>query len=130
MRQFIQLFFWRLLAIISLLLGLIGMLLPVVPTVPFIIVSAWAGGKGWPALERWLLAQPHLGPAIIQWRLYGIVPRKAKYLAIGMMLVSAILLQFTMAMQWLKLTVPLIMLIVATWLWLRPEQKPEERIND
>jgi uncharacterized protein len=130
MKYLLQLFFWRLLAIISLLLGVIGMLLPVVPTVPFLIVSAWAGGKGWPALERWLLAQPHLGPAIIQWRLYGIVPKRAKYLAIGMMLLSAIMLQFTTLMLWLKLTVPLIMLIVAVWLWLRPEQKPQEKTDD
>ena len=126
MLRFMGVFFWRLLAIISLLLGLIGMLLPVMPTVPFILLSAWAGGKGWPALERWLLAQPHLGPAIIKWRQYGIVPRKAKYLSIGMMSISGIVLQFSAAIFWVKMAVPLIMLTVAIWIWLRPEQIPEQ----
>ncbi|RVT47504.1 DUF454 domain-containing protein [Rheinheimera sediminis] len=113
--------FWRLLACISLLLGLIGVVLPGLPTVPFLLVSAWSAGKGWPRLELWLLAHPSFGPPLKRWREQGAVPRKAKYMAILMMTSSVVLLQFSAAPFWLKLTLPAFLCGVAIWLWRRPE---------
>lgn len=112
---------WRTGAIIALGLGLAGLAVPVVPTVPFLLVSAWAAGKGWPALERWLLAHRTYGPHIRRWRERGAVPRSAKMLATLMMIASAAGLQFTDLEQWVKIAVPLTMLGVAVWLWRRPE---------
>ena len=121
MLQSTRVLLWRAGAIVSLALGLMGLAVPVVPTVPFLIVAAWAAGKGWPALERWLLAHPTYGPHIRNWRERGAVPRKAKLLAITMMSVSGVGLQFTEAALWLKIAAPALMLAVAIWLWLRPE---------
>jgi uncharacterized membrane protein YbaN (DUF454 family) len=112
---------WRIVAVLALVLGIIGLALPVIPTVPFLILAAFAGGKGWPALERWLLAHPTFGPHIRQWREHGAVPRRAKVIATLMMLVSGVGLQFTDLAQWLTITVALVMLCVAVWLWSRPE---------
>ena len=112
---------WRALAVVSLLLGLIGIPLPGLPTVPFVLLSAWAAGKGWPALEQRLLTHPKYGPALVQWRSHGIVSRRAKLLASVMMLASAIALQFSAAPFWLKLLLPLFLSAVAVWLWRRPE---------
>lgn len=113
---------WRLLAILCMALGLLGILLPGLPTVPFLLAAAWAGGRGWPALERWLLAHPRYGEPIRQWRHGGIVSRRAKWAASGMMAVSAIVLLFTGAPVGVKVAVPLFMAIVAAWLWCRPER--------
>lgn len=112
---------WRLLAICALLLGLLGIPLPGLPTVPFLLLSAWAAGKGWPALELWLLQHPRYGPPIVAWRQHGAVSRRAKWLASLMMTGSVLLLWFSAAPMLLKITLPLFLLAVATWLWLRPE---------
>jgi uncharacterized membrane protein YbaN (DUF454 family) len=120
-----QTLLWRLGAILALGLGLAGLAVPVLPTVPFLIVAAWAGEKGWPALERWLLVHPIYGPHIRNWRECGAVPRKAKLLASVMMLTSGVGLQFTDLALWVRVTVPAVMLTVAIWLWLRPEPHPE-----
>ncbi|MBU1308974.1 MAG: YbaN family protein [Gammaproteobacteria bacterium] len=129
-----RILFWRTLAVVSLLLGLIGIPLPVLPTVPFILLSAWAAGKGWPALEQRLLAHPQLGPPILAWRRYGVVPRRAKYLAGGMMLLSALLLQLSAAPLILKLLLPCTLLLIAVWLWRRPEHftpaSPQDNSHD
>lgn len=112
---------WRALALLSVALGLIGIVLPGLPTVPFLLLAAWAGGKGWPALEAWLLNHPRHGPAIRRWRVRGAVPRRAKWAATGMMGLSATALAVSPAPLAVKLAVPAFMAAVALWLWTRPE---------
>jgi uncharacterized protein len=116
-----QILIWRLIAVVSLALGVAGLAVPVVPTVPFLLIAAWAGGKGWPALESWLLAHPLYGSHIRNWRELGAVPREAKLLASLMMLASCIGLQFTPTPPWLRIGVPMLLFAVAVWLWTRPE---------
>lgn len=119
--RLLKLLLWRTLALLSLVLGIVGAFLPVLPTVPFVLLAAWAGGKGWPALEQWLLAHPRLGPPIHRWRAHGAVPRRAKWAASGMMSLSAVGLWLAAVPLWLKIAVPALMAGVATWLWRRPE---------
>jgi uncharacterized membrane protein YbaN (DUF454 family) len=116
-----RLLLWRTLAGVSLLLGLVGVVLPVLPTVPFLLLAAWAGGRGWPSLEARLLAHPRHGPVIRQWRERGAVPRRAKWLATVMMLGSAVLLWWSPVAPWVRGGVYLVLLGVALWLWRRPE---------
>ena len=126
----VRVVFWRILAICSLVLGLIGIPLPVLPTVPFILLSAWSAGKRWPALEQYLLAHSSLGPPILAWRQQGVVPRRAKYLASGMMLLSVLFLQLSAAPLLLKILLPCLLLLVALWLWRRPEQVNQDMQDD
>ena len=115
-----QVLLWRITAILAVTLGVIGIALPILPTVPFLILAAFAGGKGWPALERWLLEHRIYGPHIRTWRERGAIPRNAKILATLMMLISAIGLQFTSVPLAVRAGVPAVMAIVAIWLWTRP----------
>lgn len=117
---------WRLLAAVSVLLGVIGAFLPVLPTVPFLLLAAWAAGRGWPELEARLLAHPKYGPHIIHWREHGAVPRRAKWLASVMMLFSATTLWFSPVPTWLRGSVWLILIVVAGWLWTRPEPASDD----
>jgi uncharacterized protein len=112
---------WRTLAALSVCLAIIGAVLPVLPTVPFLILAAWAGGKGWPALETWLLNHAHFGPGIRRWRERGAVPRRAKWLATVMMIASAVMLALSTAPLAVKIGVPSVMAAVGLWLWRRPE---------
>ena len=112
---------WRALAIACVALALLGTVLPVLPTVPFLLVAAWAGSRGWPRLETWLLEHPKHGPAIRRWRDHGAVPRRAKWFATATMLLSAAILALSGAPPWVKVAVPGLMASVAAWLWMRPE---------
>ncbi|MBY6064593.1 YbaN family protein [Pseudidiomarina sediminum] len=122
MTVLLRILLWRILAIVAVLLGLIGLLLPIMPTVPFLLVAAWAGGKGWPVLEAKLLAHPKYGPQIIAWRQHGVVKRRPKVIASVMMAGSATMLSFSPVPLMIKFAVIGIMFTVAVWLWLRPEQ--------
>ena len=112
---------WKSLALICLALATVGIVLPGLPTVPFLIAAAWAGGKGWPRFEQWLLEHPRHGPTIRRWRDHRAVPRRAKILAVCMMFLSATILILSPAALWLKITVPAVMLLVGIWLWNHPD---------
>lgn len=112
---------WRALALVSTALGIAGVFLPILPTTPFLLVAAWAAGKGWPQFEAWLLSHPRLGPPIRRWRDHRAVPRSAKWAAVASMLLSAALLWWSAASLAIQLGVTLFLLAVAAWLWRRPE---------
>lgn len=112
---------WRALALVCVALGVLGLFLPVLPTTPFLLVAAWAAGRGWPQFEAWLLAHPRLGPPIRRWRDHRAVPRRAKWAASLTMAASIGLIAVSSAPQPVKWLVPLFLLAVALWLWRRPE---------
>jgi uncharacterized membrane protein YbaN (DUF454 family) len=113
---------WRALAVFSIVLAVIGAVLPVMPTVPFLLMAAWAAGKGWPALEAWMLGHRSMGPVIRRWRTRRAVPRRAKWLATGMMSCSALFMQFSPLPPAVRLGVPAVMALVLLWLWRQPDQ--------
>ena len=113
--------FWRSLVVIFITLGIIGAILPGMPTTVFLILAAWAASKGWPQMDAWLLNHPKYGATLRNWREYGTVPRKAKWIASIMMLISGVLMLFTNAPILVKVFTDVTMLIVAIWLLSRPE---------
>ncbi|MGQ9373030.1 YbaN family protein [Acinetobacter tandoii] len=118
--------FWRSLVVLFVILGFIGAVLPGMPTTVFLILAAWAASKGWPQVDDWLLNHPKHGVTLRAWRENGTVPRKAKWIASIMMLFSGVLMLFTTAPFAVKVFTDLTMLIVAIWLWLRPESVSSE----
>ncbi len=112
---------WRALALACVALGAIGAVLPGLPTVPFLLLAAWAAGKGWPALEEKLLNHPRYGATLRRWRERGAISRKAKWAATLMMSASAVIIVASEAPIHAKLGVPLVMAAVAVWMWRRPE---------
>lgn len=113
--------FWWLVAYVALGLGLLGVVLPVLPTVPFILLAAFAAARGSSSLHTRLLQHPTLGPMITDWQEHGAVSRRAKWLATTMMTLCAVLLFVVTSQLWIPIAVAAVMATVGTWLWLRPE---------
>jgi uncharacterized membrane protein YbaN (DUF454 family) len=110
------------LAVLSLILGVVGVFLPVLPTVPFLLLAAWAAGHSSPRLSHWLESHPRLGPPITDWRRGGVVSRRAKWTATVVMSASAITTLLLLRAHWAALATVAVMACVLVWLWLRPEQ--------
>lgn len=79
---------FRMLAYTSIALAAIGVVLPLVPTTPFVLLAAWSASKGSPAFAAWLENHQTFGPAIDNWRRRRAIPAKGKWLACAMLCVS------------------------------------------
>lgn len=75
--------------VLALLLGLIGIILPGLPTTPFILLAAYCFAKGSQRLHRRLLSNPWCGALIRDWEQHRSLPLRLKYLAIGLMLLMS-----------------------------------------
>ena len=109
---------WWLLAWASLGLGLLGVALPGLPTVPFILLSAYAAARGSKRLHGWLLAHRQFGPMIRDWQRHGAVSRRAKRFAVAAMAGGTA--SAAMA-DWMAAVGIGVMAVVGAWLWMRPE---------
>lgn len=112
--------FYLLLAGGSLLAGILGMVLPLLPATPFLLLAAWAGGRGSPRFQRWLWHHPYLGPPIVAWHREGAVPRSAKVIATVMLIVSWLWMAL-LAMPIQGLIIAAVgFCAIAVFLWTRP----------
>jgi uncharacterized protein len=114
------------LALVFLLLGVIGIFLPVLPTTPFILLSAWAAARGSPRLLAWLENHTSFGPMIKDWRRGGVVRRRAKWIATAFMGASAVYLLVSLGPRWVTLLACVCMAVTLLWLWRRPEHFTDE----
>ncbi len=113
------------LALLFLVLGIVGAFLPVLPTTPFILLSAWAAARSSPRLLGWLENHTAFGPMIRDWRRGGVVSRKAKWMSSGFMAASAAWLLWSSHPRWAAWAAMACMGGVAVWLWRRPERAAE-----
>jgi uncharacterized membrane protein YbaN (DUF454 family) len=111
---------WLVAGAAALALGLVGVFVPVLPTVPFVLLAAMCFSHGCARCERWLLEHPRLGPPLRAWREQHAVSRRAKWLATLSMAVGSALAWWLLD-GWPRWLPALACVAVAGWLWWLPE---------
>ena len=110
---------WVMAGLLSLSIGVIGVVLPVLPTTPFVLLAAFCFSRGSARFERWLLDHRLLGPIVRDWREHRAVPLPAKRLAYVMMAASSVAAAFMLPLPWAG--VPAACCAAgAFWLWRLP----------
>lgn len=97
------------------------MFLPVLPTVPFLLLAAWFAARGSDRLHGWLYAHPHLGKLLIDWERQGAVSRTSKVLAVLMLIASWVVIYFRVDNVWWLVGIAVFFVAIATFLISRPE---------
>lgn len=68
---------------VSLFLGILGIFLPLLPTVPFLLLTAYCFARSSDRLYRWLMQHKTFGSYIYHYQTYRAITRKTKVLAIS-----------------------------------------------
>ena len=104
-------------------LGAVGVVVPGLPTVPFMLVALWAFARSSRRFHDWLYTHRVFGPPLQAWQDHGVIPMKAKVLAVVTMGVSLIYMTFFTSMEpWLKGLVLAIMLVGGVFILRQPSR--------
>lgn len=72
---------WTIAGWLSFTLGFVGAFLPLLPTVPFMLLATYCFARGSERFHEWLITHPRFGPPILDWQERGTISRKAKIMA-------------------------------------------------
>lgn len=108
-------------------LGFIGILLPLLPTTPFILLAAFCFSRGSITLHQWLLAQKTFGPLIRDWNQYGIIRLRVKWTSAALLvLMMGYPVVFGTLSLLIKTFLVAVGLSVIGFIWSRPSTMPSD----
>lgn len=93
---------YLLLGTLSLILGIIGIFLPVLPTTPLLLLTAFCYYRGSSRMYDWLMSHPKLGPYIRNFREHRMIPRHVKAYILTMLWLSLLFCAYILHPIWLK----------------------------
>lgn len=91
---------WFVAAWLFFVLGVVGTVLPLVPTTPFLLLALWAFSRCSARFHHWLYHHRIFGPPLQRWRRERVVPLRVKAVAVGSMLASMAWVTFVTRPPW------------------------------
>ena len=73
---------WISVGLVSVGLGVLGIVLPLLPTTPFILLAAFAFAQSSERLHRWLIEHRVFGPIVVNWRRHRAIGLRAKVVSL------------------------------------------------
>ena len=88
------------LGILSLVLGIVGVFLPVLPTTPFLLLSATLFLRSSQKLYDWLLSHPYLGEYIRNFKEHKAIPLRVKVVSVSLVWITLLYCALFVAREW------------------------------
>lgn len=104
----------------ALIIGVIGIVVPVLPTTPFLLVAAACYARSSTRLYAWLLGQPSLGRIVAEWRRSRSLPPGVKARALLIVALTFAVSIVLVDGPELRLVLMAIGLLLAYFLWRVP----------
>lgn len=111
--------------VLSLVVGGVGVFVPILPTTPFIILAAYLFNKSSPRMHKWVLNLPGVGVHVAAWEKHKIISLKAKKLAtISIILIFGLSIGLAPINNLLRSMLAVIATILTLFIWSRPSFPP------
>lgn len=111
---------YKLIGSLALVLASVGLVLPLLPTTPFVLLAAWAFARGAPSLHARIDRHPRFGPLLRDWENRRAIPRSGKACAIIGLTGSWTLLAVTAQSAFVLAMAGGVMLVVGAYVVSRP----------
>ena len=105
---------------VALATGIVGTVVPLLPTTPFILVAVWAFARSSPRLHGRLIRHPRFGPLLDAWRARRAIPASAKVAAAVTLPLGWVVLWLSGAQPLLLAAVAVCLAAVGGWILTRP----------
>ena len=112
---------WFCLGVLALVLGIIGIWMPGLPTTPFVILAAAAFARSSDRMHDWLMRHKTFGPMIKDWQERGAISKRAKRLSVVMMAAAFALTLILGLPLWVVILQAVLLLGAATFILTRPD---------
>ncbi|SDN06578.1 YbaN family protein [Vreelandella arcis] len=111
---------WCALAYLCIGLGVAGIVLPLLPTTPFLLLALWAATQGSPRLAQWLDQHPRLSSYLHAWHEQRAIPKRAKIIGLLLLATSWLTLWASGASHLLLAGMAVFFIGVASFIVTRP----------
>lgn len=115
---------------VALLLGIMGIFLPLLPTTPFILLASACYMRGSDRMHHWLMNQRHLGPYLRSYQQGRGVPLRVKIVALATMWTSLTVSIWFVPLPWVRIVLVGIGVSVTFYLLYRLPTLSEEPATD
>ncbi|VEB95923.1 Inner membrane protein ybaN [Cedecea lapagei] len=105
---------------LAVVLATLGVILPLLPTTPFLLLAAWCFARSSPRFHHWLLYRSWFGGYLRYWQQHRAMPRGAKPKAILFILLTFAISLWLVKIVWVRILLLAILCALLLFLWRIP----------
>lgn len=105
---------------ICVMLATLGVVLPLLPTTPFLLLAAWCFARSSPRFHHWLLHRSWFGSYLRHWQQHRALPKGAKPKAVALILVTFAVSIYLVPLLWVRILLLCMMFMLLIMMWRLP----------
>ncbi|WP_205952805.1 DUF454 family protein [Pantoea stewartii] len=105
---------------LAIVLGILGIVLPLLPTTPFMLLAAWCFARSSPRFHHWLLWKSPFGRYIRHWQQHRGIPPGAKSRAIVLIVATFALSLWLVPVLWVRIMLGIMLCLLLLFMWRIP----------
>ncbi|WP_058971725.1 DUF454 family protein [Type-D symbiont of Plautia stali] len=105
---------------LAIVLGTLGIVLPLLPTTPFVLLAAWCFARSSPRFHHWLLWRSPFGRYIRHWQQHRAMPPGAKGRAMLLIIVTFAVSIYVVDMLWVRIMLGVMLCALLLFMWRIP----------
>lgn len=105
---------------LAIVLGTLGIVLPLLPTTPFVLLAAWCFARSSPRFHHWLLWHSPFGRYIRHWQQHRAMPPGAKGRAMLLIVITFAVSIYLVNMLWVRIMLGVMLGVLLLFMWRIP----------
>ncbi|AIX74519.1 MAG: DUF454 family protein [Mixta calida] len=112
---------------LAIVLGALGVVLPLLPTTPFILLAAWCFARSSPRFHHWLLYRSWFGKYLRHWQQHRALPPGIKGRAMLLTVATFALSLWLVKLFWLRVMLLCMLAALLLFMWRMPVVTEKEK---